>query len=163
MNLEYKATTNSSNHLNLTNHAYFNLNPNGKIDGHELQINASKYLELAENLLPTGTLIDTNQTSMDFRQIRTIGIQRLDDYFVLDKQIKIAASLYSSETGIGMQTITDQPGVVVFTPPHFEAICFETQKFSNSPNLAHFPTTRIDPNETYSQITRFLFSGIQGK
>ena len=66
--------------------------------------------------------------------------------------------MYSPETGILMKTITDQPGVVIFTPPHFEAICFETQKFSNSPNIPTFPSTLVKANEEYTHQTRFEFS-----
>jgi len=159
--LAYYATTDAPTHINLTNHAYFSLHPKEKIGLHELEISAQQYLELAENLIPTGTLLKTKNTSMNFSEKRILGDQKLDDYFVLDTESKTAAILYSPISGISMVTETDQPGVVVFTPPHFEAICFETQKFSNSPNLPHFPSTRIDPNEFYQQKTRFEFSGIQ--
>jgi len=82
----------------------------------------------------------------------------LDDYFVLNKNAEEAAVIFSPETGIEMKTITDQPGIVVFTPPHFEAICFETQKFSNTPNIPSFPSTLIESGETYQHNTHFKFS-----
>ena len=48
--------------------------------------------------------------------------------------------------------------LVVFTPPHFEAICFETQKFSNTPNISKFPSTLIKAGELYNQKTHYTFS-----
>ena len=97
-------------------------------------------------------------STFDFREEKAIGNIRLDDYFVVNQNKKEIASLYSQDTGIVMKTLTDQPGVVVFTPPHFEAICFETQKFSNSPNIPTFPSTLIKANEEYTHRTRFEFS-----
>ena len=81
----------------------------------------------------------------------------MDDYFVLNNKSNEAAVLFSSETGIEMSTHTDQPGIVVFTPPHFDAICFETQKFSNTPNIKNFPTTLVKKEETYRHKTLFKF------
>jgi len=57
-----------------------------------------------------------------------------------------------------MKTYTNQPGVVVFTPPHFDAICFETQKFSNAPNIPSFPSTLLRPEAVYEQKTKYVFS-----
>ena len=88
---------------------------------------------------------------------KQINNTRLDDYFVLQNDSKEAAVLFSQETGIEMKTVTNQPGLVVFTPPHFEAICFETQKFSNTPNIKNFPTTLVKKEETYRHKTLFKF------
>jgi len=161
--LEYRATTDAPTHINLTNHAYFSLNPKGKLDEQYLQIEATHYLELAQNLVPTGVLLKTDQTAMDFSQPRPLGTQRLDDYFVLNSKTKTAAKLYSPQTGISMHIQTDQPGLVVFTPTQREAICFETQKFSNTPNLPHFPSTYVAPEQPYLHHTRFEFSGIAAR
>jgi len=158
LHLEYRAETDADTHINLTNHAYFNLNPKGRINMHTLSIPAEEVLELKPTLVPTGIKKIVEQTSFDFRTQKQINEIRLDDYFVLNKNAEEAAVLFSPETGIEMKTITDQPGIVVFTPPHFEAICFETQKFSNTPNIPSFPSTLIESGETYQHNTHFKFS-----
>ena len=65
---------------------------------------------------------------------------------------------FEPKNGINMCVFTNQPGLVVFTPPHFQAICFETQKFSNTPNIDSFPSTLINPNEVYRHKTSFVFN-----
>ena len=157
LSLEYHAQTNIDTHINLTNHAYFNLNPEEKIDRQYLRIHADEVLELKPSLVPTGLKKAVNQTSFDFRKQKQIGENRMDDYFVLNNKSNEAAVLFSPETGIEMSTHTDQPGIVVFTPPHFDAICFETQKFSNTPNIKNFPTTLVKKEEAYRHKTLFKF------
>jgi len=156
--IQYQGIPSKTTPINMTNHAYFNLNPNNNIGNHKLTIDADDFLELQSNLVPTGKKIEVTGTPLDFRKEKFISETRLDDYFVVNQNQTSVASLYSPETGIEMKTYTDQPGVVVFTPPHFEAICFETQKFSNSPNIPSFPSTLIEANKEYSHSSRFEFS-----
>lgn len=158
LGIEYHAVPSATTHINLTNHAYFNLNPSNTIGSQQLRIDADHFLELKESLVPTGTMLAVENSTFDFREEKAIGSIKLDDYFVVNQNKKEIASLYSPETGIVMKTITDQPGVVIFTPPHFEAICFETQKFSNAPNISTFPSTLVKANEKYTHQTRFEFS-----
>ena len=156
--INYHATTDATTHINLTNHAYFNLARELPIGHHHLKILADKKLELKENLVPTGAVLDVHHTAFDFRNSKKIDRIRLDDYYVLNATGQAVANLYSPVSGIEMTTYTDQPGVVVFTPPHFDAICFETQKFSNTPNLPNFPSTLVRPEENYSHTTHYSFA-----
>ena len=154
----YQAISNRDTIINLTNHAYFNLNPKGKINTQYLCIHADEVLELKSTLVPNGIKKSVKETQFDFKEQKQINNTRLDDYFVLQNDSKEAAVLFSQETGIEMKTVTNQPGLVVFTPPHFEAICFETQKFSNTPNISKFPSTLIKAGELYNQKTHYTFS-----
>jgi len=156
--INYQATTDTPTHINLTNHAYFNLNGNSPIDNHQLQIYADRVLELKNTLVPTGKMISVKNTAFDYRRKKNIGQHRLDDYFVINSTKREVASLYLPASGIEMKTYTNQPGVVVFTPPHFDAICFETQKFSNAPNIPSFPSTLLRPEAVYEQKTKYVFS-----
>tara|TARA_A100001011_G_scaffold400861_1_gene520103 strand:+ start:30910 stop:31815 length:906 start_codon:yes stop_codon:yes gene_type:complete len=158
LNIDYSAISESPTHINLTNHAYFNLNNNEPIGNSYLNINADKYLELDKNLVPTGKKLLVNKTSLDFRNSKRIGKIRLDDYFVVNQTNSPVVEFFEPKSGINMSIFTNQPGLVVFTPPHFEAICFETQKFSNTPNILSFPSTLINPDEIYRHKTTFVFN-----
>ena len=155
--INYISKTDATTHVNLTNHSYFNLNGNSPIDEHLLQVKSDYILELKENLVPTGKMLKVDNTNFDFRTRKTINKIRLDDYFVLKSNEEEVACLYSHESGIEMKTFTNQPGIVIYTPPHFEAICFETQKFSNTPNINHFPSTLLKPGEIYDHQTKYQF------
>jgi aldose 1-epimerase len=156
--IHYRAIPTKTTHINLTNHAYFNLSPAHSLGNQRLKINADYFLELKENLVPTGVKLPLAHTKFDFRKEKELGSIRLDDYFIINPNSNEIAALYAPDTGIKMKTFTDQPGVVVFTPPHFEALCFETQKFSNTPNIPSFPTTLVQAATEYSHQTRFEFS-----
>ena len=158
LQLEYKAKTTRPTPINMTNHSYFNLSGAPNLGDHELMIQADEVLELDHNLLPTDVINTVKKTDFDRNDLRSIGQSRYDDCFVLREKEAVNLRLKANSTKIQMDLITDQPGLVVFNPKELNGICFEAQKFSNAPNIPHFPNTIVRPGERYTQKTQFIFS-----
>lgn len=158
LQLEYKAKTTRPTPINMTNHSYFNLSGAPNLGDHELMIQADEVLELDHNLLPTDVINTVKKTDFDRNDLRLIGQSRYDDCFVLREKEAVNLRLKANSTKIQMDLITDQPGLVVFNPKELNGICFEAQKFSNAPNIPHFPNTIVRPGEIYTQKTQFIFS-----
>ena len=173
LQIGYSATTDKKTPVNITNHTYFNLNGKGSVSDHQLFINAENILEVDEKLMPTGRLLPLEDHPKNFSEAKEIQQLEVDDTFVLGKDKKIAAIVYSSQTGIEMQVITNQPAVVVYIPKHlpeiweyqtkisskFPSICLETQNYPDAPNHKNFPSAILNPGETYLNKSQFHFIG----
>lgn len=130
LKITYDATTDKPTIVNLTNHAYFNLNGEGAatINDHQLQINSGQYTPIDNTLIPTGQSADAAGTPFDFRSPTVIG-SRLDtpneqlkfgmgyDHnIVVFKQnypgtLEWAAGAYGPASGIFMEISTTEPGL----------------------------------------------------
>ena len=172
LNIKYKATTTEDTLLNLTNHAYFNLDGiSGNTLDQKLQINAEKFLELDDENIPTGNFIPMENHAFDFRNSKNV-VAGIDHCFVLKNNTEPAAILESVKNGITMKVYTDQPAVQIYVGGktsdelqnkesveyHTESgICFETQVFPDAPNHEDFPNAILRKGETYQQNTTFQF------
>ena len=172
LNINYKATTTEDTLLNLTNHAYFNLDGiSGNTLDQKLQINAEKFLELDAENIPTGNFIPMENHAFDFRSSKNV-VAGIDHCFVLKNNTEPAAILESVKNGVTMKVYTDQPAVQIYVGGktsdelqnkesveyHTESgICFETQVFPDAPNHEDFPNAILRKGETYQQNTTFQF------
>lgn len=154
----HEATTDKATPVNLTNHSYFNLDGAETIDHWNLRLSCPKYLETDAKLLPTGKIVSVKNSKYDFLEMKKIGQVRLDTPFVMDSSLNNGTVLTSDKSGLSMEVLTNQPGVVVYTPAAFAAICFETQNFPDAPNQPHFPNSILQPGETYHNESEFRFS-----
>ncbi|MEM7146582.1 MAG: aldose epimerase family protein [Verrucomicrobiota bacterium] len=182
--IHYEATTTKATHVNLTNHADWNLGGAGSGDvlDHELQLEADQILELDERKIPTGGYVDVAGGPWDFLEARRIGEGiggtegGYDHCYVLsmaeERVLRSFARLHDPESGRVMEIATTQPGVQIYSANfgdgkrgagermygRHEGICFETQHYPNAPNEAGFPSTLLRPGERYFEEAVFSFS-----
>jgi aldose 1-epimerase len=183
LSIDYSASADSSTPINLTNHTYFNLNGegNGDIIDHDLMIEAELCTETDSDLIPTGKLLNIDNARFDFRKIRAIGSVDNGSYdvnFILNDPGNIdkpKAVVISKKSGIRMEVFTTEPALQFYTGvfldgstigesghPHIKhgGFCLEAQHFPDSPNHPNFPSTILNPGETYKQTTIYKFSNI---
>lgn len=133
--IEYRASTDKTTIVNLTNHAFFNLagiaNPSPSVESNIVAINADYYTPIDEVSIPTGEILKVEDTPMDFREPHQIGerinnsFQQLiygsgyDHCYVLNKkesgELSLAATCCDPGSGRLMEVFTTEPGVQLYT------------------------------------------------
>lgn len=171
--VNYTAVTDKTTVLNLTQHSYFNLAGHSQtLEGQQVQVFSDKVVEVNADAIPTGNFTETAGTDFDFAQPGDCP-RSIDKSFVLLQDYnRLAAKLYSPANGLEMEVYTNQPSVHIYVGGNcfgqlkgkeeaeyhtYSGICFETQHYPDAPNHAHFPTTVLNPGETYTQKTKFAF------
>ena len=158
----------------------------GSCRNHELMINADHFLPINENLIPTGHRAAVADSPLDFRTPKPIGrdLDSLtndpvgyDHCFVLNptagnsdpRELKTAAIAIDPGSGRKLEILTTQPGIQLYTGnfldgepssngfPQHAAFCLETQGLVDAANQLGFPTTLLNPGETYRQTTIHRF------
>jgi aldose 1-epimerase len=176
--LDIKAKTDKATAVNLTHHGYFNLSATGgSVGNHHHRMPASHYLEQDEKYVVTGNLLPVEGTSFDFLGSKLIAAdwdpsEGYDQSFVLDKtlgEMTMASETSEDSSGLKLSIFTTAPVAHFYTGKFlkvkngkkgkdynpFEAFCIETQYAPNSVNVPSFPSTILQPGETYLQTTIF--------
>lgn len=180
--IDYKATTDKNTIINLTNHSYFNLSGCKRdVLDHDMVVYANAFTPKDENDIPTGEIVEVNDSPLDFTTPQKIG-QRIEDVdgkgydhnFVvngLKNELNPAARVVDQKSGRWLEFYTTEPGFQFYTANYLDGslqrgqqkfdarygFCLEAQHYPDSPNQPDFPTTELAPGEMYKQTTVYKF------
>ena len=155
---------------------------------HDVVIDADTYLPVDETLIPTGEIRKVEGTPFDFTSPKKIGkeinadneqLKRgkgYDHCWVLNGKkgnMRFVASTFDEDSGRFMEILSTEPAIQFYTGNfldgtlpmpnrgtynHRTGFCLETQHYPDSPNQEKFPSTVLNPGETYKTKTTFKFS-----
>ena len=133
VDIAYEATTDKKTVINMTNHAYFNLNGDPSVSSMNqiLYIASDSITPVDDPFMTTGEMMAVAGTPFDFNTPKAIEQDvtnfdneqikfgnGFDHNWVLNTKCditKLAAKLSSPVTGITMEVYTNEPGVQVYT------------------------------------------------
>ncbi|WP_011199828.1 galactose-1-epimerase [[Mannheimia] succiniciproducens] len=187
LTVRFHATPDKDTPLNLTNHAYFNLNNAIRgcdVRGHSLQLNADYFLPVDTDGIPNAPLKSVEGTSFDFLEEKPIGLDFLqeeqqltkgyDHAFLLNNNAeKTCAILTALDRSLSLQVFTSQPALQVYTGNYlagvptrlggsyadYAGIALETQALPDTPNHPEWQQYGgiTKAGETYRHWTTFRF------
>lgn len=183
LSMHYEARSDAATPLNITNHAYFNLRGegDGTILGHVLELAASRYLRVGDNLIPVeGPPEAVDGGPMDFRTPKPIGrdlaaVGGYDHCYAIDgwdgTTLLRAARVVEPESGRTLEVHTDMPGIQFYSGnfvsdfkgkrgsiyDRHSGLCLEPEFYPDSPNRPDFPSCILRPGQTYRHAIEFRF------
>ena len=183
LDIKFSATTDKPTLCNFAHHSYFNLDGVSSILDHTLQVHASHYTPVDDELIPTGKVMDVEGTGFDFRKPKKVeyggqdGI--LDHNFCVSsnrEDMRPVAKLVSTSSGVSMQVNTTEPGLEVYDGAKVDipvpglggvkmkehaGIALEPQIWPDSPHHQHFPQAILRPGEQNSLHTQYAFEKVE--
>lgn len=183
LSIQYKAKTDQSTPLSLTNHTYFNLSGfENTIENHAATIKASTILMPDSTNVPVGEIASVAETVADLREERILGEcfkameTGFEHFYVFDKPLGALAQVATFKdtvSGTRLDISTTEPGVLFYTGyftsdelqrengeqyGQYRGLCFETSRYPNGPNLPDSPNSITQPNEVFTSQTIYKIS-----
>jgi len=161
---------------------------NPSILDHVLTLDADHYTPIDATLIPTGEIAAVAATPFDFTQPTPVGERIGEDDEQLRRAggydhnwvvrgdvgtLRPAAEIFDPASGRVLAVITTEPGIQFYSGNFLDGsrtgksgaqyiqrsgFCLETQHFPDSPNHPNFPTTELQPGDTYRSTTDFIFT-----
>jgi len=168
--MDYRATTDKTTLINLTNHTYYNLAGNGagSVENHLMTLFSDQVTPTDQYQVPTGEFTNVAGTPFDFRQptpigahIRSTDPQMLigrgyDHNYVLRKTkpgaLELAARVTDPVSGRTLELLTTEPGVQVYSSNNFNGgnVSAAGTTFRATDGIAletqHYPDSPNKPN-----------------
>lgn len=183
LDIRYEAISDKPTVCNIGHHSYFNLDGGKTIQNHTLQVDASHYTPVDDELIPTGKVVDVEGTRFNFQAPKEVklGVQDeiLDHNFCLSsgrEGLRSVATLHSPLSGVSMQINTTEPGLQVYDGAKIDipvpgldgtmmgpraGIALEPQVWPDSAHHRHFPQAVLRQGEQYYQHTQFAFTKVK--
>ena len=180
LRVELSAVADKPTVVNLTQHAYFNLDGSPDILDHEVTLFGDFYTPADAELIPTGEIRSVAGTPYDFRNARPIrnpGGVSYDTNFVVAERpgadgLAPVARVRSPRNGLTLSLSSTEPGVQLYDAATLDCpapglngerygahagLCLETQAFPDSPNRRHFTDCVLRPDAEYRHVSEFRF------
>lgn len=182
LKINYKATTDKSTPLSLTNHTYFNLNGfSDTVLDHVLQLSSDRFLVCDETNVQLGDEMKVAGSVCDFNAPKRIGDafgeleMGFEHFYAFTKSpdsFEKVAHVTEPTTGRTLEVSTSEPGTLLYTGRYtsddlkresgaqfgqFRGFCLETSKYPNGPNIPNAPRSVLEPGQQYEETTVYKF------
>ncbi len=183
------ATTDKATPVNFSHHPFFCLRGegNGSVEEYLMQINASRYIPIDAESIPTGEIASVEGTPFDFREPHLIGerigweseqltnARGYDHNWCIDKTtdgVELVCRVSDPVSGRYVEILSDQPGLQFYSGNFFDgsekgsngkpltfrsSLALETQKWPDAVNQPSFTPVILRPGELYRHTCIYRF------